>query len=358
MKKIILCLLSLMFIGVFFCGCSSSVKTNEDGTPDLTGSWVEKGGEEKTAYQAACISDDFIEIYWIMNEDGEKSAYLYWAGTYEPPDGAKNSFKWESVNDKDRVSLFSSSDDTKEFTYKNGKISYDVTFQGETRRYTIVPSETDYSGYFRGKSTQNTTEQTTEAKVTETTTEVTTTENTYEKNEYYDVVDTASYVNSIGTVYLIHKVLAKKNVSAEATLIAYAPDGSVIGKSSDDIVLTVGQYNYFEYSFNSDISNASIQVHVQTESDEYSAIDRKAVEMVQYNRNDDHLYVTLKQTADTVTDFARFKLLYYKNGKIVGSESGYIDIYAENLNGKDSTDVVDIGVYGEDFDKVEYIYEP
>lgn len=47
-------------------------------------------------------------------------------------------------------------------------------------------------------------------------------------------------------------------------LLAYGVDGNVIGKSYDDIVLTAGQNNFFRYSFEDDISSASIQANAQT----------------------------------------------------------------------------------------------
>lgn len=183
-------------------------------------------------------------------------------------------------------------------------------------------------------------------------------ENTYEHNEYYDIIETSSFQNSIGTTIVIHKVLAKKNVSVSATLLAYASDGSVIGKSSDDITLTEGKYNFFRYSFDSDVSSAKIQANAQAKNDSFMTGERNAVEMVQYNMSSDDLYVTFEQTGDELGSFAKFKLLFYKGSQIVDTEDGYFNIYAENLNGKGSTDVASIWVYGTDFDRIEYVYEP
>lgn len=183
-------------------------------------------------------------------------------------------------------------------------------------------------------------------------------ENTYEQNEYYDIVETASFQNSIGYTIVIHKVLAKKNVSISSTLLAYGSDGSVIGKSSDDITLTEGQYNFFRYSFEGDISSANIQANAQAKKDSFMIGERNAVEMVQYNQSGSDLYITFKQTGDELGAFAKFKLLLYKGNQIVDTEDGYFNIYAKNLNGKDSTDVASIWVYGTDFDRIEYVYEP
>lgn len=185
------------------------------------------------------------------------------------------------------------------------------------------------------------------------------TEDSYQSNEYYDIVETASYVNSIGNTILIHKVLAKQNVSVDSSIIAYSPEGRVIGKSSDDIILTEGEYNYFRYSFESDISNAGLQAKANAkETSSIGTGDRNAVEMVQYDRAEDDLFITFKQVSDNLGDFSKFKILFYKNDQIVDCEEGYFSVYAKNINGKDTTDVASIWVYGIDFDRIEYFFEP
>ena len=184
------------------------------------------------------------------------------------------------------------------------------------------------------------------------------TENTYEHNAYFDIVEVASYKSSIGSTHIIHKVLAKSNVTISATLLAYGTDGNVLGKGTDEIILTEGQYNYFHYIFNSDISNASFQVNATPKNDTFMVGERNAVEMVQYDISGDSLYVTLQQTGDSLGAFAQFKLLLYKGDTIVDTEENFLNISAQNLNGKGSTDVAEIWVYGVDFDRVEYVYEP
>ena len=175
---------------------------------------------------------------------------------------------------------------------------------------------------------------------------------------FITIVETSSFQNSIGYTIVIHKVLAKKDVSVSATLLAYGSDGNVMGKSSDDITLTEGKYNFFRYSFDGDVSSAQIQANAQAKKDSFMTGERNAVEMVQYNMSGDDLYVTFEQTGDELGSFAKFKLLFYKGDRIVDTEDGYFNIYAENLNGKGSTDVASIWVYGTDFDRIEYVYEP
>ncbi len=215
------------------------------------------------------------------------------------------------------------------YTSQTGKVEESTTSSGEVSGQTQTQSEPEDAG-------------------------------TYDKNIYYEIVETGSYSNSIGATIIIHKVKAKADVSISSTCLAYASDGSVIGKSSDDIVLTDGEYNYFKYYFDRDcdVSNATFDWNAQPKKDSFMAGERKCVEMTKYNQTGDDLYLTLKQVGDDLGTFAKFKLLYYKGNTIVGSDDGYFSTYAENLGGKGTTDVAKIWVFGEDFDKIEYIFEP
>lgn len=180
--------------------------------------------------------------------------------------------------------------------------------------------------------------------------------NTYDHNEYYDIVDTAVLPDSIGWyTYVIHKVQAKKNVSVEGTVLAYDANEDVIGKAADTITLTEGQYNYFKYALEGDVSKAKLSFTASADSDSFLTGERNAVEMVKYNHSGDNLYVTFKQTADKIGTFAKYKLLLYKGKRIVGTEDGY---FSDKLNGIGSTDVEEIWAFGDDFDKVEFVFEP
>lgn len=192
-------------------------------------------------------------------------------------------------------------DDVSSETTEDNAVNSEVTTTNSEPEETTAITTTE--------STETTAE--TETSIPEEPTDETT-ENTYEHNEYYDIVETASYQNSIGYTIVIHKVLAKKDVSISATLLAYGNDGNVLGKSSDDIVLTEGQYNFFRYSFDSDISSASIQANAKAQKDSFMIGERNAVEMVQYNQSGDDLYITLKQTGDKIGSFVKFKILFYK----------------------------------------------
>lgn len=106
-------------------------------TSDLSGTWTsDKSGD---SYQEAIITDNYIEINWMSKD----SKSLYWAGSYAAPESAVSEYSWTSENDKDKTgsALLASGDDTKEFTYKDGVISYDVSAMGTTTTMKLTKAE-------------------------------------------------------------------------------------------------------------------------------------------------------------------------------------------------------------------------
>ena len=99
---------------------------------DLTGQWKQSNSGSKDSYMTATISGDTIEIYWTSETDDSKS--LYWAGTFTAPTTADEPYVWTSENDhsKTDTALLASMDDTKEFTYQKGVISYSASALGTT----------------------------------------------------------------------------------------------------------------------------------------------------------------------------------------------------------------------------------
>ena len=100
--------------------------------PDLIGEWREANGSED-AYHGIRVFGRTIEIYWIS--DGGNNRTLYWAGTFDPPSDGKEPYTWVSRNDTNRTSaaVLASGDSVKEFTYKNGKLSYSASILGVTQ---------------------------------------------------------------------------------------------------------------------------------------------------------------------------------------------------------------------------------
>jgi uncharacterized lipoprotein YehR (DUF1307 family) len=158
MRKTILVTVLIIVLMLAACGNSKETKSLEEPLEiepttveeaneeplDLTGNWVQEGKEFEDSYQAGYISGDRIEIFWIS--DGGKSYSLYWSGTYKASLIGKSEYTWDSNNDKTQTdsALLASGDDQKPFTYKDGKISYEVSAMGKTTTVKLVPTETDY----------------------------------------------------------------------------------------------------------------------------------------------------------------------------------------------------------------------
>lgn len=147
-KKMVIILLALCLAGTMgACGNSSNASkeeasSQEESEPwDLTGTWAEEG--ESDTYQEAIITDDTIEIYWISESESMRS--IYWSGTYEAPAEKTDEFSWTSERDagKTDTALLASQDDTKEFTYKDGKINYEVSMMGTTATVELVQTSKD-----------------------------------------------------------------------------------------------------------------------------------------------------------------------------------------------------------------------
>ena len=363
----------VMCLSLTLCGCGSKEQTEDAGTSSAETQQSEDVSAEKVmidygdaeSFEAALNDGKNLEGKVVRFIAGEfhpqsKLGYNVWAGEHLNFVSSRN----PDIQEGDTVTV-------KTTTIENMAGSWVINYEkvenavvGEDTITYSKPKETTAATTTAKPKTTATATTTAEEEKTEA--EISApnepaeekAENTYEHNEYYDIVETSSFQNSIGTTIVIHKVLAKKDVSVSATLLAYGSDGNVIGKSSDDIVLTAGQNNFFRYSFEGDISSASIQANAQAKKDSFMTGERNGVEMVQYNQTDDDLYITFKQNVDELDYFAKFKLLFYKGDKIIDTEDGYFNIYAENLNGNGATDVAKIWAYGIDYDRIEYIFEP
>lgn len=144
MKKLLsLALIGALALSLTACGNSSSkdnsssketttTKKEEKKEPlNLAGTW--KSDENEGAWMEATISDNVISIDWVMDEGKTKATY--WVGSYDAPTADTNEYSWVSNNDheKTKTALLASNDDTKEFTYKNGVLSYSASAQGITK---------------------------------------------------------------------------------------------------------------------------------------------------------------------------------------------------------------------------------
>lgn len=142
MKKTIIAIIlsGIMILSATACGGSDGASSNTDSASttaqqtkeptDLTGKW--KSEENDGTYQEAVITSDKIEINWVS--DGGKTKSIYWIGSYEAPTEDVDTYSWTSERNKEETdsALLASTDDTKDFNYKDGIISYEASALGTT----------------------------------------------------------------------------------------------------------------------------------------------------------------------------------------------------------------------------------
>lgn len=128
-QKIAALLLAALLLAALLLAALAACGERDDGAsrpaPDLTGEWKQVRAPSNY-YHIATIDDDEIRIYYFVVEDS--STYLYWIGSFTPPENGAEPYVWESVNrlppEEARHEPWALRDETKTFTYKDGKITY------------------------------------------------------------------------------------------------------------------------------------------------------------------------------------------------------------------------------------------
>ena len=223
-----------------------------------------------------------------------------------------------------------------------------------TEKYKLTDNENESENGDKTKSDANKETEKSSDKKTESPTK----EESYYENDTFEVTYRTLYNDVLHNSTIIHKVHASKTKDVEATVIAYDVSGNVIGKSTDEIALVEGQNNYFKFYFPTDVSNATFEVKVDIKEPSNLRGTEDAVELVTYSSESYEIFLTFKQVKPTVGSFSRFKILYIKNGEVVGDDDGYYSVYAKNLNGEGSTDVAKLLLECYDYDYIEYFFEP
>ena len=100
--------------------------------PDLAGTWKQTNSESEDAYQAAVITGDTIAINWVS--DGGDTESIYWVGTFTPPADDASPYTWTSTRDAAATdsAMLASTDDSKDFTFEAGEVSYKASLMGTT----------------------------------------------------------------------------------------------------------------------------------------------------------------------------------------------------------------------------------
>lgn len=137
-KKLIASTLTLA-LTMLVTGCSqgsvtgsSNPRSSQESAPNLVGDWKQENPGTSGPTQSAKITATTIEINWILDDD---TTAIYWIGSFDAPEEDKK-YTWTSVKaaDKTASAMLASGDDTKEFTYEAGVISYSSTILGVTKK--------------------------------------------------------------------------------------------------------------------------------------------------------------------------------------------------------------------------------
>ena len=152
MKKVLAVLLSVILLAAFAgCGTGTGKSSEEETQPaltaaeplNLTGLWVQEDKNEEMYMTASIREDGKIGVFFLMK--GDETPWVYWVGSYKAPDSAKDEYKWTSENQYAGIGLLASDAETKDFSYKGGKLSYAVTIQGQTKKMILVRGDWDAS---------------------------------------------------------------------------------------------------------------------------------------------------------------------------------------------------------------------
>ena len=120
---------------------AGEVMTSDPPVPTLTGVWEAANPKGADTTQRAFISDSTITIYWVQGSTEDRA--LYWTGSFKAPT-SPGPYTWTSNNDHEQTNtaLLASTDDTKDFTYKDDHITYKATAAGVTKTITLKQTST------------------------------------------------------------------------------------------------------------------------------------------------------------------------------------------------------------------------
>lgn len=156
MKRLVSCVLTLLLL-LSLAGCGGSPAPSEEppasqpeAAPepapepealDLTGQWKEADPAFEDAYYGAVIDGDKIELHRVS--DGGGARYLYWAGSYVPPETEEEPYAWTSQVGTRRTDseAIAAAEVSKDFSYEDGRLSCTVKDDGTERTLRMERAE-------------------------------------------------------------------------------------------------------------------------------------------------------------------------------------------------------------------------
>ncbi|MET4637695.1 hypothetical protein [Mycetocola sp. 2940] len=146
MKKIIAPIVLVAALALTGCGATNAAPASTSPAaadepkpveeapkaPDLAGDWKQSNSQSETDFMTAAITDGVISIDWELGS--EDITAVYWVGTFEAPADATEPHTWTSQRDAAATdtAVMASTDDTKDFSYEDGIISFTVSIQGNS----------------------------------------------------------------------------------------------------------------------------------------------------------------------------------------------------------------------------------
>lgn len=130
--------LALTMAGCSAGGSGGQTAQEEKAPLSLDGKWKQVNSADDETWMAAEIEDDVIAVDWVSDNGDTKS--VYWVGSYEQPNTTEDAYDFTSIRDAEATdtALMASTADDKDFSYKNGVLSFELTALGTT---TVVKME-------------------------------------------------------------------------------------------------------------------------------------------------------------------------------------------------------------------------
>ena len=228
---------------------------------------------------------------------------------------------------------------------------------GDTQTATVTTTSTDEVTTTTVTTTSTTKKETTSKTTTkETTTTTAEDSGDISDNKYFKRLFDAAYETIIDTCVCVELVEAKQDCTAKKEIVMKDSDGNVVFKKDDTIALTAGSRNYFSIVVPNDIpSDATVNVRYGfSEKNPFNG--DICVEMSDYNCVGNRLYVTFKRIDGEFGALPYYKLICFKDGKLVDTADGFIET-SELANVGDES-IASVYLYNsEDVDTVVAYFE-
>lgn len=321
MKRRIATLLAIT-ISFLVTGCGGTSASSEPLS--LVGNWTATG-EDK--YHCGIITDDSIEIYWI--DDTLDSNSLYWAGSYEAPAEDTDSYSWESENDRTKTDTawLASGDETKTFTYENGKLTFSFSVGDMDGESVLVMTDAEFN------------------------TDLGTTGEDFSK----DVEVLSEYtLSSYGTLcrYMVVKNNSEKTLDITTSSLAYKEDGTMVSAANSELLaLGAGCTSIVFEAFQTDesVSRFDTELKGVTNSNHKSVIQD-----LSYVQNDiaDGAIFQITNNGDEDALFVMGYALFFSGDKLVARDMMYFT--DDNSKLKSGETITKQMTTSEDFDRIEF----